>query len=215
MGCIPVLLAKSIWHSFLSSTTPIFIYLSFRTLFGCNRCCSPLWYGCQRQASAATLAYTFLFLGELFPLGCLAGKAGGQPGTREACAESPWQWGLCSGLDKNCIFSTWLKALMGRVLSPNPFQIRLRKLLGFPVFIDPGGYGQPQIICVSAHAQLLIHPATNNTHTQLLQPIPRPASADTHFRPAVPTAHSLCCCSWNRALLQAAGTQLPCPAAVK
>lgn len=32
-------------------------------------------------------------------------------------------------------------------------------------------HGQPQIICVSAHAQLLIHPATNNTRTLLLQAI--------------------------------------------
>lgn len=34
-----------------------------------------------------------------------------------------------------------------------------------------------------------------------------PASADTHFRPTVTTAHSLCHCPWKRALLQAAGTQ--------
>lgn len=52
----------------------------------------------------------------------------------------------------------------------------------------------------SIHLQKIHTPCSYNQYTC-------PASADTHFRPPAPTAHSLCPCSWKRALLQAAGTQ--------
>lgn len=140
--------------------------------------------------------------------------AGGQPGTREACAGGPWQWGLCSGLAQKLHLphsTTWLKALMGRVLSPSPFQIRLRKFWVCLCCINPGGYqswaatsdhlyfSTCTAIDPSSYKQY-IRPCSYNQYTW-------PASADTHFGPPDPAAHSLCRCWWKRALLQAAGTQ--------
>lgn len=99
--------------------------------------------------------------------------AGGQPGTREACAGGPWQWGLCSGLAQKLHLphsTTWLKALMGRVLSPSPFQIRLRKFWVCLCCINPGGY---QSWATSDHLYFSTCTAIDpSSYKQYIDPVP-------------------------------------------